>query len=228
MKIVKWYIKGLFPIRFLIPFYIVILTFQFLIWYYYKESSIDLIININSLFLIPILVIHGALHITRNKETTVLEISLLRSWKFVSIGRIFSIYIFSLTFGIVEFLLTYLLYSNLIISILIIITLLIYSSLSLLASLLHSSTSILIVSTISFLFPIGFLTLISSYSRLNLKLPIIIQIFSWIFAPNYSYSYYEEGVITLDPSLGIICDIIFSIISTISYYELFRKLDFKI
>jgi hypothetical protein len=228
MKIVKWYIKGLFPIRFLISFYIIILTLQFLIWYYYKESSIDLIININSLFLIPIFVINGALHIIRNKETTVLEISLLRSWKSVSIGRIFSAYIFSLTFGILEFLLTYLLYNDLIISLLIIITLLTYSSLSLLSSLLHSSTSILIISTISFLFPIGFLTLISSYNRLNLKLPIIIQIFSWIFAPNYSYTYYEKGTITIDPSLGILCNITFLLISTILYYELFRKLEFKI
>jgi hypothetical protein len=166
---IKWYMKGLFPIKLMMLLYSIILFIDLLFYTYYinlvnpwfRTTLIFNIIVITSLFLNPLILASGVAHVARTKDMTVYELSMIGNWRALAIGRLVSLLLYISPYSIIQSVLLFLLITrdsvvSIEIILLIIVMLLFYCSLGMVLSLSGSRVVAVIgLSMTTFLLPLS-------------------------------------------------------------------------
>ncbi|MCW6170822.1 MAG: hypothetical protein LVQ96_06585 [Thermoplasmatales archaeon] len=222
---VKWYLKGVFPL----PIYVPILSMIILTQLYtieYLKSLVEFSL-LTQMLLIPFIILIVGSHFTRNKLMTVFELSFLGSWKRIAISKLI---VFAL--GLLPFIVTevsiLLITKNTFLVIPILISLLVYASISILSSLSPSQLNAFMISIVFILLiPIAAVELIENYVSLGITSGLPMGMILYFLTPLTSFEYYKKGIINVDPSLGLATASFLAIIMVISYIYLFQHQEFK-
>jgi hypothetical protein len=172
---IKWYLKGLFPPKLIIPLYSIILFFDVLFYIHIsgltdpqaKINTLFIIIATTSLFLNPLILASGIAHVARTKDLTIYELSMISSWLAVALARLVALYLYITPYLVIQLILLYLstTASNIIgaeIMLLTIAMLLFYCSLGMLLTISGSRVVAVIgLSMTTFLLPISTWILVS-------------------------------------------------------------------
>lgn len=225
---IKWYMKGLFPIKLMMLLYSIILFIDLLFYTYYinlvnpwlKTISTFNIIVITSLFLNPLILASGVAHVARTKDMTVYELSMIGNWRALAIGRLVSLLLYILPYLIIQSVLLFLLITRdsivgIEIILLTIIMLLFYCSLGMVLSLSGSRVvAVIDLSMMTFLLPLSawILILISQLNNVvdfDVITSIILYLlnspmtfmFEKIYGIRLSVSWIQGGGVTILTSL---------------------------
>lgn len=216
---IKWYLTGLFSYPTIIMILaIVLLQYLALSQHEFKVMSL---MEVSSLFLFPFYGFANEIHFIREKDQTILEITFLRSWKWVVLGKTIVGIIGILPLLIVEYIVLSL---NNLLSYAVPFTLLLitYVILGTLLSVLQSkSYGLFLVFVFFFLIPLGIFFTINSILQQNITPPEYISFLFYYFATPLAQYYLSERIITgnftMYTSLDILLDIILLMISVIVF-----------
>ena len=226
-KAIRWYLKGLFPLSIYIPLLIFIAFSQ----YYLLTTSIIpnrvfVFSSITQTLLIPIVILTVASHFFRNKQITVFELTLIGSWRNLAIAKIITFTVGIAPFIALEVVILWLSnYLSLLFPVL--VTIAVYESLSLLASLSQSQmTAFMIDLVFVLLFPIGAESLLGSYAKFHYTAGVTGSIILYFIAPLISYGYWPQ-VVNVNPLVGLSLALIIALVLIALYPYLFKRLEFK-
>jgi len=242
---IKWYFKGLFPIKLLLMLIVLILIFELVLYVYYKElpdvrDKINVLwsltILISVLFNPPILA-SGVAHIARTRDMTIFEVSLIGSWTSTAIAKVIAIMIYILPYILLQYVILYLFIveQNVIgfeLGVLVILSLLLYCGLAILLTLSGSRVVAVLGSImLSFLLPLSALITISTLSiykitHINTMFSILLFTLNPLTAYVASYIY---GLDLVNWELGAIVILaVFFIMLCFYVYAFSKKIEIKI
>lgn len=221
----RWYFKGLFPHPSAeILFFIVGLIQSFSLVMY---KSHEAFIMTTQLLIIPLIGISNGMHIAREKSVTIFELSLLKSWRNIPLSKEMITFIGFIPLILIDLFITY--YFGIIWYFpYIVLSVLVYSSLILIPSLMHSSS---LSSTLLFFFlfilPTSSVVFIQNDVLMGYKIPVYMSIIIYILSPLFAYKYFNLHIISISPFIGIISICLFYIIVSLLYYIGFIRSQFK-
>jgi hypothetical protein len=222
---IKWYLKGLFPLIIYIP----ILSFVALGQLYiieYLKSPIEFSI-LTQMLLIPLIILITGSHFFRSMLLTLFELSLLGSWVRIAVSKIIVFAIGLLPFIGLEIFVLWI-GKNIGLIIPILISLLIYTSLSLLSSLSSSQVNAFMISLVLILLiPISAVEVIENYVSLGLTSGLPMGLILYLIAPLASYEYYKAGIVSVHPFFGLVTTCLLAIVMIIAYVFLFQRQELK-
>ncbi|BFI76764.1 hypothetical protein [Sulfurisphaera ohwakuensis] len=252
MRSIRWYFKGLFPLKFMALIIATSLLLESAVYITSSDPKIGIqnLVMLSLMLINPLVLISAFLHVYRSKETTLFELSLLASWREIAIARIVSALLFVLMFwSIQSFYLLLLIflakYKVIILNSFIILlsanTLLWliltalnffvnYISIGLLISLMSNKTSSLLLGALVFFFmPFSVIILLSSYQENGIELSGPMTYFIYFLNPEWSYMFNLQYPKLIDLHLiqGFTISVAVSIILITIYYLAFIKLQFK-
>jgi len=223
-KAIRWYLNGLFPIPIYIPMLLFIAFSQYYLLTFLK--SVSAFSSITQIFLIPIVVLTVASHFFRNKPITVFEITLIGSWRNLAIAKIITFTVGLVPLVVIESLIL-LLTKNFDLILPVLATIVVYGSLSLLASLSQSQmTAFMIDLVFVLLLPIGAESLLGSYAQFNYTTGVAGGIILYFLAPIASYEFWPQ-VVNVSPSIGLSVAFVIALVLIALYPSLFKRLEFK-
>jgi len=239
MRSIKWYLKGLFPVKFTITMFSGLIAVELL---FYTVSPADsraqILVELSILLINPFVLLSAFLHVFRSKEMTLFESSLLSSWKGIALARIVSAFLYILAFWIVQSVFLILTTSkstgtNISLLWLIPTTLsffLAYIGLGLLVSLISNRASSMLLSAMVFFFlPLSAQTLLNNYIQRELQASGFITYLSYYLNPEWTYlmhlQYPDLVIVHLKESF--IYSLIVTLVITVTYYLAFNRLQFK-
>ncbi|BAB66819.1 hypothetical protein STK_17310 [Sulfurisphaera tokodaii str. 7] len=252
MRSIRWYFKGLFPLKFMVLIITTSLLLESAVYFTSSDPKIGIqnLVMLSLMLINPLVLISAFLHVYRSKETTLFELSLLASWRGIAIARIVSALLFVLMFWSIQsfylllliFLAEYkvitlnsfiiLLSANTLLW-LILTTLnffVNYISIGLLISLMSTKTSSLLLGALVFFFmPFSVIILLSSYQENGIELSGPMTYFIYFLNPEWSYMFNLQypKLINLHLIQGLTISVVVSILLIAIYYLAFIKLQFK-
>lgn len=201
---IKWYLKGLFSLKLIIPLYFIVLFFDVLLYVHITSltdpqsriTSLFSIIVTTSLVLNPIILASGIAHVARTKDMTVYELSMISGWLSLALGRLIALLLYITPYLVIQLILLYLstTASNIIgseIMLLTIAMLLFYCSLGMLLTISGSRVIAVIgLSMTTLLLPISTWILVS-ISQLNgiTSFDAMTSIMLYLFNPPMAYMF---------------------------------------
>ncbi|MCL5989848.1 MAG: hypothetical protein M1166_05920 [Candidatus Thermoplasmatota archaeon] len=222
---VRWYLKGVFPL----PIYVPILSLIIITQLYtieYLKSLVEFSL-LTQMLLIPFIILIVGSHFTRNKLMTIFELSLLGSWKRIAISKLIVFAIGLLPFIVIEVSIL-LITKNAFIVAPILISLLVYASISILSSLSTSQLNAFMISIVFILLiPISAVELIENYASLGVTSGSPMGMILYFLTPLVSFEYHRKGVISVNPLLGLVVTFFLAIIMIVVYVYLFQREEFK-
>jgi hypothetical protein len=226
MRAIRWYLKGLFPPTFTISFYVIVVVLEYLL--YYGSGRISSVMGILVFFINPIFVISGFLHVSRSREITLFELSMLASWRDVALAKVLSAFIYIIPFAVIQSTFILAEHGSSQYALTEVMFLLSYTSLGLLVSLIGSKSSGLAVAvTAFFIMPISVQILIINYIHYKMKVDQFISSVGYILNPITTYCYHVQGIVTLGLMKGLIINIIADAIFLLLFYIAFRSIQIK-
>ena len=204
---IKWYLKRLFPHPLIEILLSIVIIGQYSALKYYDYP--DVFIFTSEYLLLPIYGIGIGMHYIRGHSSTVIELSILKSWRSIYLGKFITLLIGFLPILLLDaFILKYLKYESFFIPVSIkIIT---YIAFTLGASLFESiSSGLIVLVTLEFLLPLSSGVVINNLlptQKLDAILSIIVIFFSPLISSNYS------DLLSISLSMGYASSIIISII----------------
>ncbi len=222
---IKWYLKGLFPL----PIYVPILTLIILTQTYvieYLKSTVEFSL-LTQMVLIPFVILITGSHFFRNKLLTLFELSFLGSWERVAVSKLIVFAIGLIPFIAIEICILWVSKNtNFILPIL--ISLLIYLSISIISTLSSSQiNSFMIALVFILLIPISAVEVIENYVNLGITSGLPMGLILYFIAPLVSFQYYKESVVSVHPVIGFSIAAFIAILIIVVYIYLFQRQEYK-
>ena len=219
---VKWYIKRLFPhplIEFLL---IIIIGGQYLSITYLQ--NISLFIYTSEFLLLPMYGIGIGVHFIRGSSSTVIELSILKSYRWIYLGKLIAVAIGLTPIIILDILiLEYYKYNDLILPLL--VKLISYIVFTIGASLFKEIvTGSIVLMTSEFLFPMSTSIIINNLPPSG-RLDTFMSIIVYFFSPLIAYS--NSEVLSISIYLGSFLSLIISIIALSIFLIIFEKMEYN-
>ncbi len=222
---IKWYLKGLFPLSIYVPILtLIILTQTYVIEYLKSAAEFSLL---TQMVLIPFVILITGSHFFRNKLLTLFELSFLGSWERVAVSKLIVFAIGLIPFIAIEICILWVSKNtNFILPIL--ISLLIYLSISIISTLSSSQiNSFMIALVFILLIPISAVEVIENYVNLGITSGLPMGLILYFIAPLVSFQYYKESVVSVHPLIGLSMAAFIAILIIVVYIYLFRRQEFK-
>ncbi len=230
--------------KILFSIFLLMLSVEFLLYYFYlnlpqvdKVNMFTILIILIMLFFSPLYIVSGISHVARSWDVTVFEISMLGGWLRIAVARIVATIVYMVPYIIVQSAIIYLFVNNLLkvdyvfVCLALLLSVYIYAGLALLLSLLKSRAAALIASTVVlFISPLSVSILVNNYLSFNTRLGLFVSAISYLFNPllTYWYSVLYRGFVQLEPSHGVILDVVFMAGLYLLFILLFRRTEIKI
>ena len=239
MRPIRWYLKGLFPIKSTSVMFGIFLILYWLAIYYSAtpDQGAQAFVFLSFMLVNPFILLSAFLHVFRSKETTLFELSMLSSWRGIALARVLSSLIYVLTFWALQ-------------AVLLLVTLLTgvpketvfwlvlttlnsmtnYVSLGLVTSLTSNRTSSVVMgSLVFFLMPFSSFVVLQNYLQYNIKLSGPMAYLVYFFNPEATYIYHSQypGFIDLQLVHGFAASLAISLTLMALYYFVFTRLQFK-
>lgn len=249
MRPIRWYLKGIFPVKFTLSMYSVFLLLEWIILNYSPSRSSGVLgfVDISVLLVNPFILLSSFLHVYRSKETTLFELSLLSSWGGIALARTVSALLNVLAFWCLQAVFIVLVTEPKVMtseSFLVLLSpdaplwlvptslnfFVNYITLGLLISLMSNRTSSLLLGAFVFFFmPISVLILIGSYQQNGIELSGPMAYFAYFMNPESTYLFRLQYPNLVDLSLtqGFVASMIISTVLALVYYLAFTRLQFK-
>ncbi len=222
---IKWYLTGFIAH----PYYELLMMVVVLSQYYalFYSTGKEIFYSTSGALLIPLVAFYSGMHFARDERVTVFEISIFRSWTRLEAGRILSSLLSFVPFLLVE--LAFFAYYGLLLPyVSLIVSVLVFSALILISSLLTKFTYILVtLFLLLFLIPFSLLTLLSSYTSLAVPVPNFLAILSYVFIPMVAIAFYSNGSMMIAPVQGFVYGAASALSLMILYFLTFKRTEFK-
>lgn len=222
---IKWYSRGLFPLPIYLPILFFVALGQFYILAYLKSATEFSLIT--QMLFLPVMILITGSNFFRSKHLTIFELSLLGSWKRISVSKLIVYGIGLIPFiGLEIFILCIEKDIDLILPIL--IALLVYLSISLLSSLSSTQiTAFMISLVLILLIPISAVSLIENYVNLGITSGLPMGLILYFIVPLASFEYFKTGIVNVTPILGFATASVIAIVIIIAYVFLFERQELK-
>jgi|GEM_PF-1013907 hypothetical protein len=221
-KAYKWYLKGLFTH----PSIELILTLSIFLEFLMSKNLPLMSFMIQSI-IIPVYLLYTNLHIFRQRDFTVFEISMLRTWRAIPVAKALVLLTSSLPLIVIET--VFLLFVNDSIHILnLIINIINYLVFSLIISLLNArEAGVIVLSIFLLLMPSGFSILVQTYISLNIRPDLTIQFLSYYFDTIVSEDYYKQGILQNSLSYFLMPILVIDLVLFLVYFLSFSRADLR-
>ncbi len=222
------------------------MSVEFLLYYFYlnlpqsdKANIFTMLIILIIIFFSPVYIVSGISHVARSWDVTVFEISMLGGWLRIAVARAIATIVYMIPYIIVQSSIIYLFTDNLLktdyifvyLNLTLLLSVYIYAGLALLLSLLKSRAAALIASTVVlFISPLSVSILVNNYLSFNTRLGLFASTISYLFNPmlTYWYSVLYRGFVQLEPSYGVMLDLVFMAGLYLLFILLFRRVEIKV
>ena len=234
---IRWYLKGLFPLKFTSVMFGVFLFLEWLTLYYNSvEEGLQEFVYLSFMLVNPFILLSAFLHVFRSKETTLFELSLLSSWRSIAVARIFSSLVYVLSFWALQSVLLFAVLHEMAVWLILtsLNSLINYVGLGLVVSLTSNRTSSIVLgSLVFFLFPFSSVVLLQNYLQYYIKYHISLSgpLAYLVYFLNPEATYVSRllypKLVDLQLSQGFAVSIVVSIVLIALYYFAFVRLQFK-